>query len=134
MELDSMRRYDADSPSPATPGEFTAEARGRFLLASIDGAPVGCAGIRALPEVGPGVAEAKRMFTAPHARRRGVGAALLRACEDAARELGYTRLVLETGEMQPEAIALYRSLGYTDIEPFGPYAGEAIALHLGKVL
>jgi hypothetical protein len=43
-------------------------------------------------------------------------------------------MVLETGIMQPEAIALYRSSGYADVEPFGHYAGAEQSVHLGKQL
>jgi GNAT superfamily N-acetyltransferase len=90
-----------------------------FLLAELDGAPVGCGGIR---PVADGVAEIKRMFVVPSARGRGIARALLHALEEAARERGYTSLRLETGTSQPEAIALYTSTGYEPTDPFGYYA------------
>jgi hypothetical protein len=42
-------------------------------------------------------------------------------------------VILETGSPQPEAIALYRSAGYTEIPAFGCYAGSPHSMHLGKV-
>ncbi|MEB0287970.1 GNAT family N-acetyltransferase [Cryobacterium sp. MDB1-18-2] len=65
--------------------------------------------------------EAKRLWTSPAYRRQGYAAAVLGALEDLARELGYSRLRLETGYRQPEALAMYRSLGYTEIGNYGVY-------------
>ena len=73
--------------------------------------------------------EVKRMWTHPDYRRRGLAARILRALEDAAREAGYSRLILETGPRQPEAEALYASRGYVRIECYGHYA-EARAFTL----
>lgn len=106
-------RLDADEVGPG---------RGAFLLARLDGEVVGCGAVRI---VEPGTAELKRMFALPSARRRGVGRAILRALEDEARRLGVTRLVLETGIRQAEAIALYRAHGFTEIPPFGEYVLSA---------
>ncbi|MEB0268073.1 GNAT family N-acetyltransferase, partial [Cryobacterium sp. 10I5] len=68
-----------------------------------------------------GTAEVKRLWTSPDHRRKGYAAAVLGALEDLARELGYSRLRLETGYKQPEALAMYRSLGYTEIGNYGVY-------------
>jgi hypothetical protein len=46
---------------------------------------------------------------------------VLEALEVRAVAIGYTRLVLETGIRQPEAMALYESAGYASIEPYGFY-------------
>ena len=61
------------------------------------------------------------MYVAPQARGRGVGRALLGALLDAARELGFARVCLETGERMPEALALYRAAGFEPIPCWGPY-------------
>ena len=53
---------------------------------------------------------------------------------DSAVAAGADALILETGRVQPDAIALYRSSGFVDIPDFGFYAGEALAVHLGKLL
>ena len=86
-----------------------------------DGTALGCGALRSL---GNGAAEVKRMYVVPAARGRGVAKAVLAALEAAARERGWTTLRLETGPLQPEAIALYRGAGYREIRAFGDYAGD----------
>jgi GNAT superfamily N-acetyltransferase len=78
--------------------------------------------------------EVKRMWTHPLYRRRGLAARVLEALEDAAREFGYTRLVLETGPRQPEAEALYASRGYDRTEFYGHYPeARAFSLDLSRL-
>ncbi len=79
--------------------------------------------------MGPGVAEIKRMYVVPEARRRGHARRLLKALEDGARALGYERVRLDTGARQPHARALYASAGFTPIpdynrEPEGRVLGR----------
>jgi len=78
--------------------------------------------------------EIKRMYVAPSARRRGVGRALLAGLEEAARDLGWTVLRLETGLRQPEAIALYEESGYRRIPDFGHWAGDPLTVSFEKAL
>lgn len=110
--------YGSPDDSPMTAEEFEAPT-GTFLVAT-DGAgrTIGCIGIRRHE---PDVGEIKRMYVRPEFRRMQYGRAMLHAIEERARELGYTALVLETGEPQPEAMALYRSQGYQEIPGFGYY-------------
>jgi GNAT superfamily N-acetyltransferase len=102
--------------------EEVGPGRGAFLLARWEGQAVGCGALRILE---PGTAELKRMFALPSSRRRGIGRAILGALEDEARRLGVARLVLETGIRQPEAIALYRAHGFSELPPFGEYVLSA---------
>lgn len=120
-ELDA--RYGTDDHEPgAAP---TAESVAVFLVArDAGGVAVGCGGLRVLE---PGSGEIKRMYVEPPARGTGVAAALLRALEDHARDLGIARLLLETGTGQPDAIRFYRREGYEPIEAYGPYAGEPLS-------
>jgi GNAT superfamily N-acetyltransferase len=74
--------------------------------------------------------EVKRMWTAPGHRRKGLATVVLGALEDAARELGYTRLRLETGPAQPEARFLYERRGYTRIPTYGRYDRATAFEHL----
>jgi GNAT superfamily N-acetyltransferase len=91
-----------------------------------DGTPVCGGGVKRLDDE---VCEVKRMFVVPAARGRGLAKELLRALEDAARELGYTRARLDTGPKQPHAERMYRAAGYADIpdynqNPFAAFWGE----------
>ncbi|TXS00620.1 GNAT family N-acetyltransferase, partial [Streptomyces sp. adm13(2018)] len=68
-----------------------------------------------------GDAELKRMYVIPEARGLGLARRILSALESDARTAGRTRMVLETGTAQPEAIALYTSSGYEPCTKFGLY-------------
>lgn len=85
-------------------------------LLVLDGIAVG--GVRRLDDE---TGEIKRMFVAPEHRRQGHARRLLKALEDAARELGYIRVRLDTGPLQPEAASLYKSSAYTEIAPYNDY-------------
>ncbi len=104
---------ERNAPS-ATPDELWAP-RGTYLVVFADGEPVAGGGVKGLE---PGVAEVKRMFVTEPARGRGYARRLLTALEDAARELGHTRLRLDTGPKQPVARALYESAGYRSIPAY----------------
>jgi GNAT superfamily N-acetyltransferase len=117
---DLGQRYGGNGDdTPVTEIEFD-PPDGAFLIAYRDGVPAGCAGWRSHGETDE-VAELKRMYVEPAFRGTGVARALLAAVEDSARESGRSRLILECGSKQPEAIALYESSGYTPIEHFGFY-------------
>ncbi|MHB8382053.1 MAG: GNAT family N-acetyltransferase [Candidatus Binataceae bacterium] len=102
-----------------------------FFVARIDGKAVGCGAI-VCPE--KQYAEIKRMFVAADARGSGVGRRILRKLETEAFEQGYRVLRLETGVSQPEAIGLYRSAGFIEIEPFGDYVADPLSIFMEKRL
>jgi GNAT superfamily N-acetyltransferase len=108
-------RIDGAGAPRATPEDF-APPRGVFLVGYDDAGRAVCGG--GVKRLGDEVGEIKRMFVVPEARGRGVARELLVALEDAARELGYTRVRLDTGPKQPHAEALYRSAGYLDIPDY----------------
>jgi putative acetyltransferase len=89
-----------------------------FALAYYDGIPVGCGALRPLDETS---IELKRFFVDPSYRQRGIASKILGFLETAAQSKGYSVIRLETGLLQPEAIALYKRFGYYDIERFGVY-------------
>ena len=96
------------------PGRY-AEPEGALLLAAQDGRAVGCGGLRTLsPEVG----EMKRLFVDPSARGTGAGRALAVALIEAAKVRGFRTLRLDTLPFMTQAIALYRSLGFHEIERY----------------
>lgn len=111
--------------------EEVADGRGAFLVAYIGGQPVGCGAVRRIEST---VAEIKRMYVAPEARGRGVGRQVLLQLEAEARRLGATRLVLETGPRQPEALALYGRAGFVEIPNFGNYVGCEFSVCMAKEL
>jgi GNAT superfamily N-acetyltransferase len=119
LGADLMARYERDAEPGFKPSAWDVAV---FLVARGDaGEPVGCGALRAL---GDGAAEIKRMYVRPPARGAGVARALLAALEEEARSRGFGVIRLETGTRQPEAMALYASAGYTEIEGFGDYAGH----------
>ena len=126
-EIDA--RYGRADTEPG-PAPSTADIT-VFYVAYRDGEPVGCAGIRQLDGQH---GEIKRMFVAPRSRGTGVSTALLGALENFARTAGWERLVLETGDAQPDAVRFYEREGYTRIPNFGYYAEAEDSLCYEKVL
>jgi len=74
------------------------------------------------------------MYVRPEHRGKGIAVAIMQELEAWAIELGTRTAVLETGLAQPEAIALYRKMGYTQIENYPPYVDVAISMCMGKRL
>ena len=107
---------------------------GTFLVAWLDGEAVGCGALRPAPTGHHGVAEVKRMYVAPPARGQGISRALLSGLEASAAELGYRRVILETGTRQQEAMALYASAGYDLIDNYGGYRHSRLSRCYGKDL
>jgi GNAT superfamily N-acetyltransferase len=102
-----------------------------FTLLTLEGTPVGCVGLQ---PVEPGLGEIKRMYVAPSARGWGLSRILLEAVESRARATGITRLRLETGTKQVEAIALYTNHGYRPTPPYPPFENEVASLCYAKDL
>jgi aspartate racemase len=85
-----------------------------------DGIPVGCGAIKAFSEE---AMEVKRMYVLPEKRGHGIAGNMLKSLEKWAKELNYAKCVLETGQKQPEAIALYHKNRYSIIPNYGQYQG-----------
>ena len=94
---------------------------GVFVVARVRGRPIACGALKFHPGA---PAELKRMWVAPEARGIGLGRRLLRELERLARDAGVEFLRLETNGALGEAIGLYRSSGYREVEAFNaePYA------------
>ncbi len=97
----------------------------------LDGQPAGCGAIK---EYKPGIMEIKRMFVPPAARGKGLATAVLKELESWALELGYYKCILETGDIMPDAIALYKKNGYNSIPNYGQYVGVASSVCFEKLL
>lgn len=102
-----------------------------FFVARWDGEIAGCC---ALVRKRDGTGEIKRLFVAAQARGQSLGRCLMQAVEQAARQSDLSAIRLETGIHQPEAIALYRRLGYVDIAPFDDYEQYPLSLFMEKRL
>lgn len=66
--------------------------------------------------------ELKRLIVLTSARGKGAATALLDECERIGRELGAPRLILQTGDKQPDAVALYEKTGWNPIPVYARYA------------
>lgn len=112
--------FDPELSISAGDGELR-EPAGLLLVARLHDEAVGCG---ALKFHGREPAEIKRMWVAPSARGLGVGRRILAELEAQARRRGAPAARLETNRTLVEAIALYRSAGYVEVEPFNdePYA------------
>lgn len=134
VQAEYVRRYGGGNgdASPVSPEEFT-HPNGLFVVGYVNDVPMAMGGWRwGGPHVGD--AEIKRMYVADTYRGHGYSRQLLQALEESARSRGVTRLVLETGTAQPEALSLYASAGYQSITKFGYYAEYDDSVHLGKML
>lgn len=135
-QLELAARYGGEDETPMDAAQFAAP-KGLFLAAYLDDVPVACGAWRSHegPDpLLPGDAEIKRMFVMASARGRGFARAILADLERTAAEAGRLRMVLETGDKQPEAIALYGSAGYREMPGFGYYKDEPESICFGKAL
>lgn len=113
-----------DGPS-ATPADFSPPG-GAFVVGFDGETPVAGGGVKRLDDA---AAEIKRMYVAPAARGSGAGRQLLGALEDAARELGYSVVRLDTGRFQGSALRMFQQAGY---RPIADYNGNPYASFWGE--
>ena len=134
VQQEYVVRYGGRDAAVVDPAEF-APPLGLFLVAEVDGVPAGCGGWR-VHDRGPegSTVELKRMYVGPASRRRGLAALLLGELERTAAAAGHRRLVLNSGDRQPEALALYERAEYTPVPGYGIYADSPDAVFLGKEL
>lgn len=137
LQQEFTRRYGGPDETVLDPAMFE-DPVGAFFVGFEGEQPVAMGGWRLRPDVQAldrrVAAEIKRMYVVPAAQRRGHGRAVLAQLEDSARAAGAEVMVLETGEMQPEAIALYESAGYQPVPGFGIYRDEPMVRYYGRRL
>ncbi len=105
---------------------------GLFLVARHERQLVGGVGLRSISDPALHFDEVKRLWVRPDLRREGVGLVLMNEIERRARDLGCVTLFLETGPAQPEALSLYESTGWTEIEQYPPGAFSHRGAHRFK--
>ena len=116
---------DFETEVATLPGEYAAP-RGALLLASVDGQLAGCCALRPMDAADyPNAAEMKRLYVRQGFRGLGLGRRLAEAALDAARQAGYTSVLLDTLDEMEAARALYEDLGFEEIPPYyhNPIAG-----------
>ncbi|MET9146487.1 GNAT family N-acetyltransferase [Streptomyces sp. NPDC058319] len=133
-----VRYGDGGDATHLDPADFR-PPHGVYLIAyDEDGTPVATGGWRSQDKNAEGNedgdAELKRMFVIESMRGRGLARRILAALEEDARAAGRVRMVLETGDQQPEAIALYTSSGYEPCAKFGYYREYESSLCYAKPL
>ncbi|WP_026711309.1 GNAT family N-acetyltransferase [Flavobacterium filum] len=92
---------------------------------------VGCG---ALKEYDTNTMEIKRMYVPLDKRGKGIASMILKVLESWAKEMGYSKCILETGVNQPEAIGLYKKNLFTVIPNYGQYTGIENSVCFEKVL
>jgi len=125
MDAEMTERYHSDRVEPA---EVTLRrqlslavdpelVKATVLVLDADGTPLAHAALKLLR----GDWEVKRVIVVDGQRGRGIGRALMNHLEQLATEGGAPRLILQTGDRQPDAVALYERVGYTPIPIYEPY-------------
>jgi GNAT superfamily N-acetyltransferase len=136
LAVEYATRYGAPEERVATwlrgypPDEFAAPGGG-LLIGLLDGEPVTGGAFRRFDDT---TAELKRIWTDSHHRRRGHATALLVELEAQIATRGYRKVYLTTGDRQPEAEALYLSMGYTRLPGPLPGDGEVYPVAFAKAL
>jgi DNA-binding MarR family transcriptional regulator/GNAT superfamily N-acetyltransferase len=120
--FDVSRSRDPDAVDMVRP-------RGTFLIAVSDSLPIGCVGLKG---TGIEVAEIKRLWVCQTARGFGIAKRLMHTVESVARELSVKTLRLDTNRALPEALKLYRTSGWVEIDRFNedPYPDHFFEKHL----
>lgn len=114
FDVDAMIRSDVEDKTKFFPPS------GRFYLVDHAGTYVG---VGCLKRLAASVGEIQRMYVQPHIRGVGAGRLLVERLLQDARSLGYTTVRLESLKALSAAHSLYRSVGFTDIDP---YAGNSM--------
>ncbi len=132
QELDAylLQLYPSDNVYILDLNSLNAE-NGLFLVGHLSGRAVACG---AIVKLAAEVGEIKRLYVRPEARGQGLAKQVMARLEAEARRMGLHTLRLESGDRQPESLALYRGLGYRLIPNFGEYFGDPHSVCMEKTL
>ncbi len=128
--------YDGLYPAESNHLESSTDlqAPGVFLFGCrVDGDLVGCGAFKIMSDDGD-YGEIKRVYVRESHRGLGLSREIMQVLEDELALRGVRCLRLETGVRQPEALGLYRRLGYLEREPFGAYAPDPLSVFMEKNL
>ena len=125
MDAEMTQRYYSDRVEPAEMTERLqrslavdpASVKATVLVIDADGTPLAHAALKELRSDW----EVKRVIVTDGQRGRGIGRALMNHLEQLALAGDAPRLILQTGDRQPDAVALYERVGYTPIPIYEPY-------------
>ena len=121
LDQDLLNRYGKDDQSFYD--QFNSLATiNHVILIYDDEIPIACGAIKIFDVT---TMEVKRMYVVPNHRNKGLASLVLSELERWAKEMSYTRCILETGDKQPEAIRLYFKNGYDRIENYGDYVDDS---------
>lgn len=101
------------------------------IVVYVDQKPAGGGAIRKYDD---DTAELKRVFVHNEYQGRGIGSRLVSLLMEWAAELGYQRMILETGELLAESCAVYKKLGFAVIPNYGPYVNMPESLCMARDL
>ena len=104
------------------PGDFS-PPEGCLLIAKIEGNPVGCVALRSFE---PGICEMKRLFVEPECRSKGLGKTLAKKVIQEAKNKGYHKMLLDTGDFMVAAQSLYSSLGFKTADQYYDVPAEVL--------
>jgi GNAT superfamily N-acetyltransferase len=120
--IDVQPLYRGDlGASLALPKNVPLGSRDIYIAAWLGNVPVGCGAIRELDQ---STAEVHRMYVHRDCRHKQIGRTILLHLENEAKRLGYKCLLLETGDRQAPAMALYEASGFRRVQPFGRHVDD----------
>ena len=128
--MDALYPSESNHPEPVSGLQA---AKVLFIGGRVDGELVACGAVKLLDD-DDSYGEIKRMFVlAPH-RGKGYSKLVVQHLETHLQAQGIPLARLETGVLQPEAIGLYRRLGYADRPPYGSYLPDPLSVFMEKRL
>ncbi|MGW1678579.1 GNAT family N-acetyltransferase [Saccharopolyspora sp. NPDC002376] len=127
LQAEYARIYGSPAESPTSAAQFSPPSGG-FCVGYEGNTAAAMGGWR---HIGDGRAELKRMYVPDEHRGNGYSRAILTWLENSAAADGASEMVLETNQRHPAALALYRSAGYTEVEPYSYYADDPLTVNLG---
>jgi putative acetyltransferase len=124
--------YPAESNHFESP-EALAQSHVRFVGVHDAGELIACGGVKLMDDDGH-YGEIKRVFVLPAFRGKGLARVIMAELEAQLQQAKVPLARLETGIYQPEALGLYRRLGYRERAPFGAYRPDPLSLFMEKRL